>query len=112
MQVNGILQYQKMKFQDINLEEIHLKKKKNMLNKFDFKKHKMQIENANRNMEKNRVNNALKAVTLHFVDVKSKLHLKDDDDLNILKEKIKRKQKKMHTKRNITNNYNDYRPKR
>lgn len=85
--------------------------KKNMLNKFDFKKHKMQIENANRNMEKNRVNNALKAVTLHFVDVKSKLHLKDDDDLNILKEKIKRKQKKIHTKRNITNNYNDYRPK-
>ena len=69
---------------------------KSILSKFDFKKHKMAIENANRNIEKNNMNNTLKAVTLHYSNIKSKLNINDEDELTLLKEKIeKEKQKNM-----------------
>ena len=56
----------------------------------------MAIENANRNIEKNNMNNTLKAVTLHYSNIKSKLNINDEDELTLLKEKIeKEKQKNM-----------------
>jgi len=72
---------------------------KNILNKFDFKKHKMEIEIANRNIEKNNMNNTLKAVTLHYSNIKSKLNINEEDELTILKEKIE-KEKEKNIKKN------------
>ena len=71
-------------------------------NKFDIKKHKRAIELINRNMEKNKMNNALKEVTLHFTNIKSKLNIDDgEDEFAIIKKKIKESQKK-----NISNKKN------
>ena len=67
---------------------------KSKLSKFDFKKHKLAIENANRNMEKNNMNNTLKAVALHYSNIKSKLNINEDDELTILKEKIEKEKEK------------------
>ena len=67
---------------------------KSILSKFDFKKHKMAIENANRNIEKNNMNNTLKAVTLHYSNIKSKLNINDEDELTLLKEKIEKEKQK------------------
>jgi hypothetical protein len=52
--------------------------KENSANQFNFKKHHQQIEFADRNMTKNRLNFALSQIALHFVKVKSKLNLKKD----------------------------------
>ena len=42
------------------------------------------------------MNNTLKAVTLHYSNIKSKLNINDEDELTLLKEKIeKEKQKNM-----------------
>ncbi len=67
---------------------------KSKLSKFDFKKHKLAIENANRNMEKNNMNNTLKAVALHYSNIKSKLNINEDDELTMLKEKIEKEKEK------------------
>ena len=67
---------------------------KSKLSKFDFKKHKLAIENANRNMEKNNMNNTLKAVALHYSNIKSKLNINDEDELTLLKEKIEKEKEK------------------
>ena len=76
---------------------------KSILSKFDFKKHKMAIENANRNIEKNNMNNTLKAVTLHYSNIKSKLNINDEDELTLLKEKIEKEKQKNMKKRTEMN---------
>ena len=58
------------------------------LKEFNFKKHKSQIEMANRNMEKNRIEHVLKKVALNFVEAKSRLNLQDKDELTELKKKL------------------------
>ena len=71
-------------------------------NKFDIKKHKKAIDLLNRNMEKNNMNNALKEVTLHFTNIKSKLNINDgEDEFALIKQKIKESQQK-----NISNKKN------
>jgi hypothetical protein len=71
-------------------------------NKFDIKKHQKAIELLNRNMEKNKMNNALKEVTLHFTNIKSKLNINNgEDEFTLIKKKIKESQKK-----NISNKKN------
>ena len=70
--------------------------KDNSTNKFNFKKHKEQIEFADRNMTKNRLNHALNQIALHFVKVKSKINIKGDI-FNEIKNAIKNNIKKTQT---------------
>ena len=70
--------------------------KENSTNKFNFKKHKEQIEFADRNMTKNRLNHALNQIALHFVKVKAKINIKGDI-FNEIKNAIKNNIKKTQT---------------
>ena len=40
------------------------------------------------------MNNTLKAVTLHYSNIKSKLNINDEDELTLLKEKIEKEKQK------------------
>ena len=70
--------------------------KDNSANQFNFKKHKEQIEFADRNMTKNRLNHALNQIALHFVKVKAKINIKGDI-FNEIKNAIKNNIKKTQT---------------
>ena len=89
--------------------------KENSANQFNFQKHKEQIEFADRNMSKNRLNHALNQIALHFVKVKSKLNLNKDIfkeiknaiNNNIKKSKTITKKKSLFVKTSTSLNFND-----
>ena len=89
--------------------------KENSANQFNFQKHKEQIEFADRNMSKNRLNHALNQIALHFVKVKSKLNLNKDIfkeiknaiNNNIKKSKTITKKKSLFVKTSTSLNFYD-----
>ena len=89
--------------------------KENSANQFNFQKHKEQIEFADRNMSKNRLNHALNQIALHFVKVKSKLNLNKDIfkeiknaiNNNIKKTKTITKKKSLFVKTSTSLNFYD-----
>lgn len=65
----------------------------NKFKMFSMKKHIIDMENADRGIEKNRIEYVLRKIALNNVEAKSKLHIRDADELEELKRKIyKRKQ--------------------
>lgn len=68
-------------------------KERNQLNAFNFQKYKDAIDNANRNMEQNRLDYVLRKLAMHCVQAKSRLNLKTEDDIADIKERISKKRK-------------------
>lgn len=61
--------------------------------KFNLSKQKMKMEMINRNLEKNKVEYALKQVALHSINPKSRINLNDQDVICDLKKKIMKNKK-------------------
>lgn len=84
--------------------------------KFNLTKHKMKMDMLNRNLERNRVEYAVRQAALHYTNPKSRLNLSDRDVINDLKRKIlKNKQIKeslgnqvCHNRSTDNNNYLHY----
>jgi hypothetical protein len=82
---------------------------KKAFNSFNFKKHKLAIENADRNIEKNRIEHVIKKIALHFVDAKSRLNITNQDELAQIKEKIQFKRANLNSAQNKTKVFNTLR---
>ena len=88
------------------------KKDKNNPFNYNLKHRKNAIERANRNIKKNRINEALKKVVLHFTKIKGKLNIKKENRrggliisenvINEIKGKIDKQKKKMNSRNNIS----------
>ena len=76
---------------------------------FNFRKHKLAIENADRNIEKNRIEHVIKKIALHFIDAKSRLNITNQDELAQIKEKIQFKRATLNSAQTKTKAFNTLR---
>jgi len=87
---------------------ISKKKDKNNPFNYNMQHRKNAIERANRNITKNRINEALKKVVLHFTKIKGKLNIKKENRrggllisenvVNEIKDKIDKQKKKLNSR--------------